>query len=75
VHIPKFRNGAGKILANASTPDFSNYCKTGRKPLKPPGERQIRVRHESKYLVYKWMIMVIFCPVFNPSNNLLILSF
>jgi hypothetical protein len=23
VHIPKFRNGAGKILANASTPDFS----------------------------------------------------
>jgi hypothetical protein len=23
VHIPKFRNDAGKILANASTPDFS----------------------------------------------------
>jgi hypothetical protein len=23
VHIPKFRNGTGKILANASTPDFS----------------------------------------------------
>jgi hypothetical protein len=23
VHIPKFRIGAGKILANASTPDFS----------------------------------------------------
>jgi hypothetical protein len=23
VHIPKFRNGSGKILANASTPDFS----------------------------------------------------
>jgi hypothetical protein len=23
VHIPKLRNGAGKILANASTPDFS----------------------------------------------------
>jgi hypothetical protein len=23
VHIPKFRNGGGKILANASTPDFS----------------------------------------------------
>jgi hypothetical protein len=23
VHIPKFRNGAGKVLANASTPDFS----------------------------------------------------
>jgi hypothetical protein len=23
VHIPKFRNGCGKILANASTPDFS----------------------------------------------------
>jgi hypothetical protein len=23
VHIPKFRNGAGKILANALTPDFS----------------------------------------------------
>jgi hypothetical protein len=22
-HIPKFRNGTGKILANASTPDFS----------------------------------------------------
>jgi hypothetical protein len=22
-HIPKFRNGSGKILANASTPDFS----------------------------------------------------
>jgi hypothetical protein len=22
VHIPKFRNGTGKILANASTPDF-----------------------------------------------------
>jgi hypothetical protein len=22
VHIPKFRNGAEKILANASTPDF-----------------------------------------------------
>jgi hypothetical protein len=22
-HIPKFRNGIGKILANASTPDFS----------------------------------------------------
>jgi hypothetical protein len=24
VHIPKFRYGAGKILANASTPDFSD---------------------------------------------------
>jgi hypothetical protein len=23
VHIPKFRNGTGKILANATTPDFS----------------------------------------------------
>jgi hypothetical protein len=23
VHIPKIRNGAGKIMANASTPDFS----------------------------------------------------
>jgi hypothetical protein len=23
VHIPKFRNGTGKIPANASTPDFS----------------------------------------------------
>jgi hypothetical protein len=23
VHIPKFRNGTGKILANASMPDFS----------------------------------------------------
>jgi hypothetical protein len=23
VHISKFRNGTGKILANASTPDFS----------------------------------------------------
>jgi hypothetical protein len=23
VHIPKFRIGAGKVLANASTPDFS----------------------------------------------------
>jgi hypothetical protein len=23
-HIPKFRNGTGKILANASTPDFSD---------------------------------------------------
>jgi hypothetical protein len=23
VHIPKFRNVTGKILANASTPDFS----------------------------------------------------
>jgi hypothetical protein len=22
VHIPKFRNGAGKVLANALTPDF-----------------------------------------------------
>jgi hypothetical protein len=22
-HIPKFRNGSGKILANASMPDFS----------------------------------------------------
>jgi hypothetical protein len=24
VHIPKFRYGVGKILANASTPDFSD---------------------------------------------------
>jgi hypothetical protein len=24
VHIPKFRNGTGKILANALTPDFSD---------------------------------------------------
>jgi hypothetical protein len=23
MHIPKFRIGAGKVLANASTPDFS----------------------------------------------------
>jgi hypothetical protein len=28
VHIPKFRNGTGKILANASTPDFSGASDT-----------------------------------------------